>query len=287
MRFSWLVALLAALAACQPVPQPFRHNGAAPDIAAPPVSTGVTVLPVARAPEPTATELSRAMAAALRDANIAAATFGGNRATLFLQGEVQDDGAAAAVVWELFDSTGDLVGSHAQPIDGTDVARWQDADPALMRDLAAAGVGPLAALIRPSAAPAQAGGLPVALPPIRGDAPAGAPQLAAAMLAAFAAGQTTVNLTAERDAAPAAYDLRGVVSLDPPRAAGQTVTITWNLTDRDGAVLGSIVQTNTLPTAVLAGDWQTIAPPIAAAALPGILDLIDRLGIAEGADRAS
>ncbi len=286
MRFSWLL-LVALLAACQPVPQPFRHNGQAPAIATPPVTAGVTVLPVSRAPEPTATALSRAMAAALRDANIAAATFGGNRASLFLQGVVEDDGTTATLLWELFDGDGDLLGSYPQPIDGTPVALWQSADPILMRSLASAGVGPVADIIRPSTTPAN-GGLAVTLPPITGDAPAGAPQLAAAMLAAFAAGQSTIDLIAEPAAAPLkAYGLRGHVSLDPPRGSDQTVTVTWTLTDQEGGNLGSIVQSNTLSAGVLAGDWRSIADPIAAAAVPGILDLVDRLGLQKPAPTGS
>lgn len=278
MRFSFLL-LVAVLAACQPVPQPFRHNGTPPEITAPPATNGVTVLPVSRAPEPTATALSRAMAAALRDANIPATTFGGNRASLFLQGAVEDDGTSATLLWELFDGEGDLIGSHVQTIDGTPVTLWQAADPLLMRSLASAGAGPVAALIRPPAPPPATGALAVTLLPVTGDAPAGATKLEAAMAAAFA-NQATIDLMPALATAPvAAYGLRGNISLDPPRAGQQTVTVTWTLTDQEGGDLGSIVQSNALPAAILAGDWASIASPIAAAAVPGILDLVDRLGL--------
>lgn len=267
------LALLLALAACQPVSQPFSHGpGPPPEILALPDASGVTVLPISRAPEPTATALSRAMAAALRDANIPAATFGGNRASLFLQGSVDDNGASAALVWELFDGSGNLVGSHLQSIDGTPVDLWQAADPALLAKLAGIAGPQVAAIIRPQTTPA-APALALALPPITGNQPLAAQYLHSSMREALSR-QTAVVVAQD-----AAYTLRGAVRISARQGQRQDVDITWSLFDVRQEQLGSIVQSNTLPATDVAGDWSTLAPEIAAAAVPGILDLLDQLDL--------
>ncbi len=277
----FLISLTALIAACQPIPRPFSHpTGQPPELLALPDAPGVTVLPIARAPEPTATALSRAMAAALRDDNIPAATFGGNRATLFLQGSVEDNGEVASLVWELFDGSGTLLGRHIQSIDGTPVDLWQVADPDLLASLADTASPHLAAFIRPqtdrtdSASPTVA----IALPAIAGGQTLATEALHSAMRQALSR-EASVVVADDAAATDNAHTLRGVVSLSARQGPRQDVAITWSLYDADQRQLGAIVQSKNLPAADIAGDWSALAPEIAAAAVPGILDLIDQLDL--------
>src|SRR5690349_17272248 len=103
MRHLLAALLLVALAACQPLPQPFAEDRPAADS---PVlrlkdAAGVFVEPIDGAPQ-----ASEAMAEALRKAGTPASTTAHNRASWRLRG--RSDGSA--VLWQLVSPEGVVAG---------------------------------------------------------------------------------------------------------------------------------------------------------------------------------
>lgn len=262
----------ALLTACQPVPRPFSHRGA-PDNAllALPDHVGVVVLPVAEAPPATADALAQAMVGALHAANVPATTNGGSRASRFLQGRVEDDGHDAGLIWELFAPDGTSIGEYRHSIEGTPLAAWQAAEPALMHDIAWVGAAPVAALLQPQATPAAStihlAGIVVSGAPGRGDE-----QLRRAILAALRAQGVLVAAPGP----PAGNSLEAAIELAPASGGSQQVRIAWSILAADGTELGVVAQQNDVPAGSLDDSWEAVAPLIALAAAPGIIEVLSQ-----------
>ena len=273
---------LLLLAACQPLPQPFSHDGA-PDNALLklPDHVGVVVLPVAEAPPATAQALAQAMVSALQAANVPATNNGGARASRFLHGRVEDDGRDARLIWELFAADGTPIGEFRHSIEGTSLADWRDAEPALMQNLAWIGAGPIAALLQP-----QAIQPPLALH-LTGATVSGAPglgdtQLQRAILAALEARGVRIGVPAYPGPN---ITLQGTVQLTPAEGGVQQVRITWKILAADGTEHGTVAQQNEVPAGSLNSSWAAVAPLIAVAAAPGIIEVLSQNGQSAQNDR--
>lgn len=275
MSFSRTICGLALLllAACQPLPQPFSQAGSpANALLALPDHFGVVVLPVADAPPTTAQALAEAMVVALHAANVPATTSGGARASRFLQGRVEDDGADAGLIWELFDAEGTPIGQFRHSIEGASLTDWRNGEPILMQNLAWIGAGPIAALLQPQAIqPALA--LQVADATVSGAPGLGDVQLRAAIL-------TALEARGVRFGAPGANTtIRGEVLVAPAGDGLEQVRITWQILAADGAERGKVAQDNQVPAGSLDGSWATVAPLIAGAAAPGIIEVLSGDGL--------
>ncbi len=265
-----VVLAVGLLAACQPLPQPFSRDGA-PDNAllALPDHVGVIVLPVAEAPPVTADALAAAMVEALHAANVPAATRGGNRASRYLQGRVEDDGRDAGLVWELFAPDGSPLGEFRHSIEGTPVAAWRAAEPALMHDLAWTGAAPVAALLQPRPIE-QVMPLTVADTLVTGAPGRGNLQLRRAMLTALEARGVLIGAPGPQNRVQAAVDLA------PASGRTQRIRIAWRVLAPDGTELGTVAQQNEVPAGSLDDSWDAVAPLIAVAAAPGILEVLSQ-----------
>ncbi len=275
-----LIALaVLAVAGCQPVPRPFE-GFAPPDPALLELRDrgGIVILPIADAPPAAADGLAQALVEALRGESVPAVTGGGNRESAFLQGRVDDPGHDAAIVWELFAGDGKPIGQHRQPIEGTPIEAWAMGETKLMQDLARAGAGPIAALMR--GGPVLEIARPrIVLAPVQGAPGDGDGSLWAAMRAALADG---VELVAEGSTA---LRLEGQVRVGRTEGQSQNVTITWTLTDGEGAELGQVSQSNSVPTGSLNGAWGMVAFYVADWAAAGIFDLLDEVQLRRAAGR--
>ena len=262
--------LLAGLAACQPVPQPFSHtatgNGASLDL---PDSGGIVVLELADAPPATAAAMADAMVAALARRNVPAGSGSGNSLSHFLQGSVEDDGRNAAIVWTLYDPQGSVVDSLRQSIEGTPVDAWARAEPQLMERLADAVAAQVAALVQTTAP--QENPLPALhVAEVAGAPGAGNRQLGNALRRQLAALGLTVVDT------PGALDLtvRGTVTVSPPTGGQQQTTLDWRVVDAEQTEVGKIVQSNPVAAGSLDGSWGDIAGIAARGAAEGIAALV-------------
>ncbi len=271
MRRFPVVGFILLAAGCQPLPQPFAHNGQIDNgLLDLPDHPGIVVLPVSDSPETTGIALAEAVAAALREANVPASTKGGNKLSAFLQGRVEDDGRNAQIVWELFDANGAFVGSSVQPIDGTPMDAWQAAEPALMADLGA-GVSEKIAVMVQSDQPVERIGQRVAPPVVAGAPGDGDRSLATAMRQALASGGADV--LAETPGLPS---VSAEISLIPAGVGEEEVRINWVVEDATGFEVGVVAQSNVVPRGSLDGQWDGIAQAVAGAAAPAILELLER-----------
>ena len=124
MRFLAVVALLAALAACQPLPHPFADSAPPPDspLMTPPDSAGVVVEAVSGAPKETAQDLADAMATALQDNDVPASTDARNSKSYVLKGKATANDAGngklrVTVAWEMHNPDGSLTGTASRDRD--------------------------------------------------------------------------------------------------------------------------------------------------------------------------
>jgi len=283
MRRCWLLALLL-LAACNGAPPPIMaHTAPAPAAAlSPPDSAGIYVLTAENAPAASAGVLATAMATALQQADVPASAQSFNRESYRLQPVVTATSspgghATIRIVWELRNAAGKAVGSTSS---GTvaDAAAWQRGDDKLATALAAPAAPAVAKLIAGDVSPPQGGLNPVvALRPVAGAPGDGDRSLTRAMNSAL----TRANLTLA--AAPSDkkdFIVAGTVEVAPADGAKQQVKVTWVLMRPDGSEIGRVKQENAVPAGSLDGAWGDVAYAVAGAAAPGVLRLIEEVGLA-------
>ncbi len=263
-----LLALALALAACQPRPQPFRpeiKDGANKLLARTDIG-GVVVRPVAGLDAVANDALAQAMVAALQKAEIPAATTGRNRLSLFLDGRAtaQTDGGVA-VAWRLTDAAG-----RAR---GTARAEGPASDPAA---LAARAAPAIAALVEGGANPADAaadGPTVLTVWPVVGAPGDGDPALSRAMRDALKAAEVPIA----DDVTDRGLVIAGSVHVSPADAGREAVEILWTVFDPTGAEIAKLAQNNTVPKGALDGQWGPLARMIADSAVPGVLEMLNKL----------
>ncbi len=81
------------------------------------------------------------------------------------------------------------------------------------------------------------------------------------------------------------YQIVGQVDLTPPAAGRQDITIRWVVNGADGSELGDVVQRNAIRAGALDRPWGAVAGVIAAAAGPGIIEVMDKAEAAKSAAR--
>ena len=74
-----------------------------------------------------------------------------------------------------------------------------------------------------------------------------------------------------------ALTITGKVDVGPPSEGGQRVALAWTVTSPDGRPLGTIRQSNTVPSGSLDKAWGDNALYAAQAAATGIFDLVKKL----------
>lgn len=282
VRFAALAgAILAALAACQPVPQPFAHDGKSKNPFLVPSSDtgGITVLSVAGAPDATAETLLSAMADSLAEHEIPAATGTGNRLSRFVQASAAVAPAGKGrlkveLIWDLFDRGGALLGTEkvSRTIDS---AEWDRPDRRALRSLTDGAAAKFASLVLyPSGGPGERAAPPLHVRPVDGMKPDDGATLRQAMATALRRRNFTVFPAIEG----AGLVISGHFSAaGPPGADPRPVEISWTVLDAAGRELGKLTQRNTVPAADLASGWKTLAAVIAENAAGGIGDMIQRL----------
>ena len=267
-----VLAATVALAACQPLPQPFRPDAkdgvnrllVRNDIG------GVVVRPVEGLAKAQSDALADAMVDALHKSEIPAATSGGNLMSLHLDGTATErPGNRIAVAWRLTDPAGRQV--------GTAEAEGTPADPA---SLAAHAAPKVAALVegtpaKPKADPAAVRGAPPMLTvwPVVGAPGDGDPALSRAMHDALKAAEVPVS----DELTDHGLVIAGSVHVGPAEPGSETVEILWTVLDSTGTEVAKLAQNNTVPKGSLDGEWGPLARMIADSAIPGVIDMLRQL----------
>ena len=154
-RRRWSAALtglvLAALAACQPLPHPFADDRPPAALLQVPGSIDIAVGNFDGDPRATATKLSAAIAAELLKHDITASATATSHSGYMLDGRIEEGPSQAGkvtvtVFWRLRDPAGKIVTEHRTQLSGP-VHDWRQGADAQVNQLAAAGVDVLASLI--------------------------------------------------------------------------------------------------------------------------------------------
>jgi hypothetical protein len=275
------VALLLALAACQPLPQPFADDRPPPHA---PIltlkdSVGVLVRPVEGAPDASSAALAEGMADALRKAEVPANTVEGNRKSwqLAATAAARPGGPGQTAIelrWELRDETGKPVGNAVERSEVPDTA-WTAGAPELVDRLVRPAVPKIAAFIQDDAPVAASidTGPAVFVRDVAGAPGDGSVALRRAMAAALR--QQRVAL-ATGPASGKEYVIAGKVELAPPVQGQQKVKVSWAVQMPDGTEIGLVNQENAVAAGSLDGAWGDVAYIVATAASDGVVALLEK-----------
>ncbi len=276
MRFTALAALLL-LTACQPLPHPFADDQPPPNspVLTPPDSAGIVVEKVKGAPDPTARDLSAAMAKALQDNDVPASTDASNRGSFHLTGtatanDVGGGNVRVTIAWEMHEPSGKLLNRRDSSLVIPAVA-WQRGGSGVA-EIARQSAPAFAKLVE-SNVPAPAAGTDplIAVRGVTGAPGDGGEALARAMTEALRHAQLAL---ADKPGDQPNLVVQGTVTVAPATGGKQQIKISWSLLRPDGGKLGEVNQENAVPSGSLDGAWGLTAYDIANAAAPGIAALI-------------
>lgn len=252
--------MVLVLGACGPLPRPFAHETADPDVLRPADAAGV-IVDASRCHE----KLGGAVVASLRDAHVPASAAGGNLGSLWLNCEISADGAALG--WTLSDAEGATLGEFEQAVPaGTALAGLADDTAARVLTLLGRDVRP------PTAAPRRPA---LVIAPIAGAPGNGRAALARAMAGALEwRGVALATEPTDRTLL-----VLGTVTMSDAEPGVQRIEVVWEVLKPDGQRLGVVSQANTLPSGALDGAWGAIAAAIADGGAAGVLDLLEQSGL--------
>jgi hypothetical protein len=273
--------LPALLAACQPLPHPFRDDRPPAALLRIRDSAGVSIQPIVGEPTAVAKKLGDALASALLKHDIPASDRTTSLASYLLYGRVaqsrpQDAEATVTALWRLYDAKGHKVGERDAKL-AASAQDWQTADDKVVAQLAGLSADGLASLLEDAApvaaaAPQLDNRISVAIDKIAGAPGDGATALANAVAAVLqrqdlaivaAGGKADLYLDAE-------------VTVSPVKADKQHVKILWRVHRADGAQIGTVGQENDVPKGLLDGAWGDLAYSVAIAADDGLMQLVTR-----------
>lgn len=277
----FLIALV--ISSCGKLPRPFgRDEGDINPLADNIFLDGVSVPPVTGSTRPMGELLSSAVARALeKKYEIPAAVSGLDRSRFLLAGHViyNQPGSNAAtdisVYWTLTERNKDLVGDFVQDIDVTAV-EWDYGSPQVIELIGNDASERAATMILgdrldDANRDRLLGRKGVYLADVTGAPGDGNMALRRAMSVALAGAGVPIAMESEKSA----FNVRGSVELGDPENGAQAVRILWEVFDIDGKMLGRADQANAVPAGSLDGRWGQTAAFVAAAALDGILNIIN------------
>jgi hypothetical protein len=269
------------LAACQPLPHPFADQKEAPStpVLAPPDAVGIVVPPVAGAPPPAAAAVATAMADALMNEDVPADTAATNSHSYRLAGTATaqplGDHTRVTIAWQLAGADGHVVATETESSDVADTA-WRAGDPDMAKALVARPAPVLARRVEgdaPLEHAVKGTTTMVGIAPVIGASGDGGHALSLAIAAALQ--RAGVALQEKPDDKPS-YLLAGKVAIGAASAGHQDVKIVWALSRADGKEIGQVSQENAVPAGSLDGRWGDTAYDVAAAAVGGIVQLLQQ-----------
>jgi hypothetical protein len=264
----WVIFVCAILlVACGPLPRPFQPaEKAPPDVLEQALGAraGVFVEPVPGLLEADSERLTEALVQALRARDVAAGRRASNRASYRISAR---RGATDRMTWSLAEPDGDII------------YRFEDRGATRRAELVAER---FAVILTPAAPQEAGGGLSLAVRPVDGAPGDGRLALPQAMRRALAA--SGLNL-AESISAASHIVLGSVYVLAAPDSdREQSVTVDWTVLVPDGARVGTVSQSNTVPAGSLNGAWGSVARAVAENGAQGIVAMLVRVGALKEAE---
>jgi hypothetical protein len=273
-----ICALLALLAACQPLPHPFADDRPPAALLQVRDVAGVSIAPIEGQPAAVADKLGAAVASALLKHDIPASDETTSLGSYQLSGRVvearpQAGKASVTAYWRLQDSKGKTVGERTARFEA-EAREWESGDAQPIERLAGLSAEALAPLLEDEA-PVEAAAerrVRVAIRDISG-APGDGPTSLGAAVAAVLRKQ---DLAIVEKGQPADLTIDGEVSVSPVKANQQHVKILWHVRRADGVEIGTAGQENDVPKGLLDGPWGDLAYNVAIAAGDGLMQLVAR-----------
>lgn len=277
-----VIALIVA--GCGKLPRPFeRDEGVSYPLADNIFLDGVAVPPVTGTTRPMGKLLSTAVAKTLeKKYEIPAAVQGLDRSRFLLAGEVltnnRQTGAPTdvSVRWTLTERDKEIVGNFIQDIDVT-VIEWEYGSPQVIEMIGNDAGERVAKMVLgdrfgEAGQDRLLGRRGVYLADVQGAPGDGNASLRRAMFVALAGAGVAMT----PDPKKAVFLVQGIVELGAPDNGAQAIRIAWDVNDVNDASLGRASQANVVPAGSLDGRWGQTAAFIAAAALDGVLNIIDQ-----------
>ncbi|HEY8611925.1 MAG TPA: hypothetical protein VIL69_11610 [Roseomonas sp.] len=280
-----LLLPLALLAACGPLPQPFRGNPGAEGrrLAAPPAYRIAVPRPnAALLPDVAATDFAVAVAEALEAAEVPAVAGPPTPLDWRLDISAEQDGRGVTPAYAVVDADGKVLGQARGA--AVPVAEWSQSEAAMLRRVAARDASVVVGLLSRGEA-ARRAAEPVAFngsggpPRVRFVGVKGAPgdgnQSLAVRMRDFLA---TKGFVVQDGSDGAAFAVSGEVTMAPAPDRKQRVEIQWRVSRRDGHDLGLAAQINEVPAGSLNGLWGDVAYVVADEAAVAVRDIIANAG---------
>jgi len=278
-NFSLILVLIVP--ACGELPQPFEHGQQKTTYPLAELAVDVRVLPVKGFSRPAGRALARAVAINLGAFGVTG-THRGNAASRFiLDGTVTkaygvtEDHATLLIQWTLRERGGEETGIHVQELHAVWLD-WESSDTSVIIGAAASPAKAIAGLVGVDAElpPSAIGKVSTAIF-IHGVA--GAPGDGNKSLAVAIRRNLSARGAATFDSPDGvAFIVRATVKVDPPNQREQRISIVWRVDRPNGDPLGEASQVNTIPAGSLDGKWGAVAGYVAAAAVDGIQEILDR-----------
>jgi hypothetical protein len=272
------VLVLAALtvAACGPLPRPFRtapekpFNPLVTEVAA----LGVMVEPIDGTSLPMSRLLTEAVVEGLKRTGISATTDAGKNSRYRLMGKAELNQAnqslpfVMVIDWILLDCDGKIIGEASEGISGSR-KDWEYGSPKIIAEVGENAPKLIVAMIGEEEKGQQAvkprlAGLWVG--PVTNAPGDGNRSLARAIKIALKGG----GIALAQDREHAEFVLESRVRVDPAKDSLQRVEIVWTVSTPDNREIGRATQRNLVEAGTFSGAWGEVAAIVAAAALEGI-----------------
>lgn len=273
-----ILAAVALLAACQPLPQPFQPSSAEKGTAVallPQDTHGVSVLEVTGVPTALSGPLRAAVAQALRDEDIPASVGIAHRGAILLRGEatlvpLSPQEEELQITWFLVPPEGGSVRSFTRR-DAVPRGQAQAPSGPLLDRMGRGVTTALLPLLNAAANEAQ-GVRGVAIWGI--DGAPGDGRVALKRSLEFILKENGVRVV-DQDT-PDALVVSGTVTLGKPVNGQQTIQLRWVLHLPDGTELGTVEQENQIPAGSLDKNWGEAALFAAEGAFEGLAALLEK-----------
>lgn len=281
-----LVTALLALAACGPLPRPFK-----PETEAPPnplvmeiATSGVWIAPIEGVSLPMSQLLVDSVAEGLRRKGVKVINDEPTTSRYQLRGRAELNRAdptfdnVALIRWTLTDLDGKALGTDVQGVGG-DREEWDYGSPRIIAEVGGNVPAFIAAAIQKeeeTLKPVQPRVAGLWVNGIEGAPGDGNQALARAITTAV----ERAGIAVAFDRRHAEFVLDGRVSLGAPKDDLQRVEIVWRVLTEDGREIGRATQKNMVAAGTFDGAWGEVATVVADAALGGIRGVLRAAGVA-------